>query len=336
VFLVATDLPILLNDLMKQINTKKPENPWQYSAIYFKKVQQCIHVLGSDYLTIVSCRHNRRSFVYCCQQSFQHFPPQELTSVNDFYSLLQLICPDIPLSLIHDSAVTGCITHQSDSNSSSNPPLHLFTFEELSYSLYFRFIFTEWLIMIENLFFDGTVKTRKSSATITIPISRLQSKIAEWTDTLPITTSQPTAKTLQFVYDEWSQRRISEITFDELIQSLLRNPHFKAETVAYQPKNSSHSQQQHTNTADVAASAISTAPPLIDQLLTGTMAPNLAAATTASGQIGPSGAGRLTGTSDGNLSLESSHNLNEPTATVLSSSSPAANGVSMSLLPGIK
>jgi hypothetical protein len=36
-FLVATDLPILLNDLMKQINTKKPENPWQYSAIYFKK-----------------------------------------------------------------------------------------------------------------------------------------------------------------------------------------------------------------------------------------------------------------------------------------------------------
>jgi hypothetical protein len=246
---------------MKQINTKKPENPWQYSAIYFKKsfplpappplalilcrVQQCIHILGEDYLTIVSCRHNRRSFVYCCQQSFQHFSPQELLSVSDFYTLLQLICPDIPLSLIHDSAVTGCISHSTNDHHTTTTAaagLALYTFEELSYSLYFRFIFTEWLIMIENLFFEGTIKTRKSSSTITLSITRLQSKLEEWRSALPITTSQPSSVTLEKLSELWKQRNRTEITFDELIQSLLQDQHFKAETIAYQPKRSPGSQ----------------------------------------------------------------------------------------------
>jgi hypothetical protein len=242
---------------MKQINSKKPENPWQYSAIYFKKslilflivlticrVQQCVHVLGEDYLTIVSCRHNRRSFVYCCQQSFQQFSPTELLSVNDFYTLLQLICPDIPLSLIQDSAVTGCISHSSSSShhdphqqhTGGGGPLLLYTFEELSYSLYFRFIFTEWLIMVENLFFEGTIKTRKSSSTITLSVRRLQVKLAEWRSSLPLTTSQPSSVTLEQLYQLWGQRKRTEITFDELIQTLLQDQHFKAETIAYEPK----------------------------------------------------------------------------------------------------
>jgi hypothetical protein len=179
--------------------------------------------------------------------------------------------------------------------------------------------------MIENLFFDGTVKTRKSSATITIPISRLQSKITEWIHTLPITTSQPSPMTLQYIYDEWEgQRKITEITFDELIQSLLQNSHFKAETVAYQPRSPSGlvspltlpSQQQHQQSTTGAVTLNS--PPLLDQLLLGTMgAPPTA---TANGQIlvGPgrlSATGSLTST-DGNLSLESSQNEAPPSSSL--------------------
>jgi hypothetical protein len=108
--------------------------------------------------------------------------------------------------------------------------------------LYFRFIFTEWLIMIENLFFEGTIKTRKSSSTITLSITRLQSKLEEWRSALPITTSQPSSVTLEKLSELWKQRNRTEITFDELIQSLLQDQHFKAETIAYQPKRSPGSQ----------------------------------------------------------------------------------------------
>lgn len=153
--------------------------------------------------------------------------------------------------------------------------------------------------MIENLFFDGTMKTRKSSATITISIPRLQSKITEWTHTLPITTSQPSPETLQYIYDEWEgQRKITDITFDELIQSLLQNSQFKAETVAYNPKNPLRliSPLTLTSQQTTSGAVILTSPPLIDQLLSGSIGSN------------PTANGQITGSSNGNLSLESSQN----------------------------
>ena len=64
------------------------------------RVEMCTHILGADYMTVVSCRYNRQSFIYCCNEALRHFPPEERVSVKDFYSVLQLVCPDIPLSLI--------------------------------------------------------------------------------------------------------------------------------------------------------------------------------------------------------------------------------------------
>eukprot|EP00602_Paraphysomonas_sp_CaronLab_P004510 CAMPEP_0185037132 /NCGR_PEP_ID=MMETSP1103-20130426/31102_1 /TAXON_ID=36769 /ORGANISM="Paraphysomonas bandaiensis, Strain Caron Lab Isolate" /LENGTH=275 /DNA_ID=CAMNT_0027574959 /DNA_START=50 /DNA_END=877 /DNA_ORIENTATION=- len=224
-YLNSTDLHVLLCDLLKQINEKKPVNPWQYSATYFKKVQHCIHILGEDYMTVVACRHNRKSFVYCCTQSFKNFPRNERISVHDFYNLLQLICPDIPLSLIQDSALTGCTSVGSD-------PV-LYCFDELSTSLYFRFIFTEWLIMLENVFFEG--KARRAS--ITCSLSKLRYKFEEWQTSIPSSTSQPSLDTLNGVLDGLSEAGKSDVTFDDLISSMLRSNGIKRETTSYRPNN---------------------------------------------------------------------------------------------------
>ncbi len=37
IILDSTELPLLLNELIKQINVKKPDNPWEFSSSYFQK-----------------------------------------------------------------------------------------------------------------------------------------------------------------------------------------------------------------------------------------------------------------------------------------------------------
>jgi hypothetical protein len=37
IILDSTELPLLLNELIKQINVKKPDNPWEFSSLYFQK-----------------------------------------------------------------------------------------------------------------------------------------------------------------------------------------------------------------------------------------------------------------------------------------------------------
>ena len=155
-----------------------------------------MHIVGVDYMTVVSCRYNRRSFIYCCMEALKHFPVNERLSVHDFYCLLQMICPDIPLSLIQDSAMTGCNPVGDD------PPKYLR--HELCTSLFFRFIFTEWLIMLENLFFDG--KARDSSVVVSLP--RLKLKFEEWNNAMSASSSQPTLGTLNDVLNDLESKVI--------------------------------------------------------------------------------------------------------------------------------
>ena len=217
-------------------------------------------------MTVVSCRYNRQAFIYCCAEALQHFPPEQRFSVLDFYSLLQLVCPDIPLSLIQDSALTGCspllpATHGRDStapSSSSSPPMYLR--HELSTSLFFRFIFTEWLIMLESLFFEG--KTRTASVTVTP--ARLLAKFEEWAGAgeggLAPSTAQPSLATLRSVLADLATERDKErdkergkgsgsgspgsagggggagVSFDTLISALLRHRGVQGETTAFKPR----------------------------------------------------------------------------------------------------
>lgn len=192
------------------------------------RVEQCEHILGVDYMTVVSCRYNRQSFIHCCSRALAHFPPEQPFSVRDFYSLLQLVCPDIPLSLIQDSALTGCTPVSEGSAGQGQSALYLH--HELSTSLFFRFIFTEWLIMLENLFFEGRTRT----ATVTVPPDQLKTKFAEWSETLAERTSQPSLSTLGAVL-AGLEGGSDGVTFDTLISALLRSPGVQAETTAFKP-----------------------------------------------------------------------------------------------------
>lgn len=80
------------------------------------------------------------------------------------------------------------------------------------------------------------MKSRRLSSTQTYSISRLQHKLQEYSLTLPITTQQPSSSTLQQLYSQWNNQNKHEITFDELIFTLLHNPQIKNETISYRPK----------------------------------------------------------------------------------------------------
>lgn len=247
-----------------------------------------MHILGADYMTVVSCRYNRQAFIYCCAEALQHFPPAQRFSVLDFYSLLQLVCPDIPLSLIQDSALTGCsplvAAHGGDSpgNASSDPSSSsstaMYLRHELSTSLFFRFIFTEWLIMLETLFFEG--KTRTASVTVTP--ARLLAKFEEWAGGgeggLAPSTAQPSLATLRSVLADLTAERDKEgadrdrdrergsgspgagagagagagVSFDTLISALLRHRGVQSETTAFKPRTLARSSifRKHDTRAD--------------------------------------------------------------------------------------
>ena len=138
-----------------------------------------------------------------------------------------------------DSALTGCTPVLGGDNGSQKMYRH----EELSTSLFFRFIFTEWLIMLEGLFFEGKAR----SAKITLAPSRLKAKFEEWSKSENI--AKPSLRSLQTVLadlessctecleqtGENTQASANAINFDSLITALLRNKGVKSETTSFKP-----------------------------------------------------------------------------------------------------
>lgn len=174
------------------------------------RIQTCKHVIGASYLFIISCRHNRRSFVYCVSEAFKKFSPTEEITIFDFYCLVQMVCPDIPFALIEGSTFCGCEPVDVSGK--------LYKVSEITNSLYFYFIFTEWIMMLENLYFDGNLRNSDTK----IPLNILHSKFEEWNRHNSKVNVQPTIASLHGSLNYLRKRNVNEATFDQMIRALLQ------------------------------------------------------------------------------------------------------------------
>lgn len=172
-YLDVTDINLLLKHLMHQVLIQKPDNPIEFSRNYFQRVQSCHHVIGTDYAFISACQHNRRAFVFCCMESFQNFSPLDELSSYDYHQLLQMICSDIPLSLVEQA------TEIIDPIHSLSDPAR-YTYHDLMLSLFFHIIYHDWLKELQKMF-----SQESGSSSDMINVNRLQSKILAWQTELP-------------------------------------------------------------------------------------------------------------------------------------------------------
>jgi hypothetical protein len=205
--------------------------------LIFIRVQSCKHIIGTEYANVVSCRYNRRSFVYCCCEAIKPMPGDMMISINDFFCLLQLICRDIPLLLIQESARIGCIT------STSAPPTY--RLDDFCISLCFRFLFTEWISMLESVFFEGSRNVGSSSIAHIVSSSMLLRHFEEWDVTLPLKISKPPIKHLQSIIQlivsnsPAHQRGRSvdvEVTYERMMRELVGHDLIRRNIMCFQPR----------------------------------------------------------------------------------------------------
>ena len=142
----------------------------------------------------------------------------------DFYALVQLVCPDVPLALI-EGCISLCIGHdtnQQQANKASAASAYAsskyYRIGNMAASLYFYFMFTEWLMMLEVLYFsEGGTRNNVVKKSLTT----LESNFHEWRRTAPKNIMQPSVETLSEVVKYL--RGISfESTFEEFMQCLLK------------------------------------------------------------------------------------------------------------------
>lgn len=101
------------------------------------------HVIGADFKYMIHCNHNRRSFVYCCQDMFKNIAPDTDFKVADLHKLYCLICPDLSSAVVQEAALYISPTKMN--------PTH-YSYGDLQISFFFQILFYEWLKIVSPAF----------------------------------------------------------------------------------------------------------------------------------------------------------------------------------------
>eukprot|EP00164_Ancoracysta_twista_P007809 GFYU01011164.1.p1 GENE.GFYU01011164.1~~GFYU01011164.1.p1 ORF type:complete len:368 (+),score=58.32 GFYU01011164.1:147-1106(+) len=103
-YLDRYNVPLYVNDIVRQLVDTRVENPLECLHEYFSNVLKGNHVLFRDYEFVNSTPHNRLSFLGQIVEAYQNFDGTEELAYNDFHQLLCVLCPDFPLSLVEDAS----------------------------------------------------------------------------------------------------------------------------------------------------------------------------------------------------------------------------------------
>ncbi|XP_035520668.1 UPF0705 protein C11orf49 homolog [Morone saxatilis] len=79
----------------------------------FSSVKNCNHVLFREYNYIRATPHNRASFIRVFWRCYRQIGKSgDLLSMQEYRSLLQLLCPDFPAEMVQSAARITTISEQ--------------------------------------------------------------------------------------------------------------------------------------------------------------------------------------------------------------------------------
>lgn len=189
-------------DLKRQLEQNKPEDASDYAVNYLRMVQSCYHVVGTGFSYVLESNHNRKSLVFCLLDAFKEFSANHDTTCNDFFYLIEPLCPGFPKSLVFQA----CLTLPSVSGDNKESKYNIFALVQI---ISCQILFDEWLKLVEEYF-------RNENSRHTISVNKAKSVIDEFQRNLPMSILQPRLSTLLAILDSQEcELYTGELNYDD-------------------------------------------------------------------------------------------------------------------------
>lgn len=139
-YLKKHHVQVYIEDALKQWLHKKSHpsklHPLQFLLQYFKDVHTGTHIIGRDYSFVSLTPHNRASFIKLLWRTFFNLSKENVTmKAVDYHQLLQLLCADLPPTLLEVVQVI----HSGENDSGK------LSFEDVLYTFQVIFYFETFL-----------------------------------------------------------------------------------------------------------------------------------------------------------------------------------------------
>lgn len=179
------------------------ENRLEYALDYLKMIQNCRHVVDADFDYILASNHNKKSFVFCLLNSFKEYPPNYELTCNDFYYLIEPLCPGFPMLMVCEAS--KCVPSGSSTDGKDGCKYFLFNLLQV---LSCRILFMEWLKLLEEYFGNESVKSAPT-------IGKIKSILEEFQHSLPLSILQPRLSTIMTILDNLKRKAGESFLFED-------------------------------------------------------------------------------------------------------------------------
>ena len=205
-YIQSTDLGFFMKNWLQQLSNIKPDNIAEHGAKYFKHIRSCQHVLGTEYSFIISCRYNRRAFVFCIMEALMTIPLDEQYTITEFQLILDMLCLDMPKHILIDAS------NYIDPNNGTNKENARYLHKDLRLALFLYIIYEEWIHYVDTFFRD-----EKS-----IHTTRLKNFIDQLRINHAYNIEHPPIEALDSVYTNILKSHKEDIS--DFFKALLQNP----------------------------------------------------------------------------------------------------------------
>uniref|UniRef100_A0A3P9IX33 Centriolar satellite-associated tubulin polyglutamylase complex regulator 1 n=1 Tax=Oryzias latipes TaxID=8090 RepID=A0A3P9IX33_ORYLA len=166
-YLAESHVLFYLGDAVNQLLEHKEEYTQfgliRYFAEYFSSVKNSNHVLFREFNYIRATPHNKASFIRVFWRCFRQIGKSgELLSVQEYRSLLQLLCPDFSMEVVQSAARIVLMDDATDC---------LMSFSDFIYAFQLQFYYQEFLESVLVIYQD--LLAGKSPNTVFVPTSAL-------------------------------------------------------------------------------------------------------------------------------------------------------------------
>ncbi|KAL5006675.1 hypothetical protein ScPMuIL_015481 [Solemya velum] len=166
-YLAKHHVLVYLEDGIAQLLEHKEENakvnPVKFLSEYFNSLKNGNHTMFREYSFIHSTPHNRASFARLFWKCFRQIGKKgDLLSIQEYHSLLSLLCPDFPFEPVQKTAKIILLDDALDC---------LISFSDFVYAFQVQFYYEEFLDKCSDMYQSLLQSQRSPRDPVVVPTS---------------------------------------------------------------------------------------------------------------------------------------------------------------------
>ncbi|XP_071122281.1 centriolar satellite-associated tubulin polyglutamylase complex regulator 1-like isoform X1 [Mytilus galloprovincialis] len=156
-YLAKHNILIYFEDSIAQLLEHREENPKlnsiKFLSEYFNALRDGNHTMFREYSFVHVTSHNRASFVRLFWKCYRQIGKKgDLLSVNEYHSLLTLLCPDFPFEIVQKTARIILLDDAMDC---------LISFSDFIYAFQIQFYYEEFIEKVHDQY-QSLIQTQRS------------------------------------------------------------------------------------------------------------------------------------------------------------------------------